>query len=167
MADNLLPDTTGPRIVESYRDFKPPRGFKKKVELLLRYVPPKYLAGLDAIVLTNGAALNRDERPKKTWSRNRKVQTSKCLGLYRGKTRSTPASVWLYVDNIKKAGMGPLDGVPVFTLRSGTCCITKSATVSTRFIARKTRRKRTSRTIGVAVCSRTSSASGFGTSSHY
>jgi hypothetical protein len=114
VADNLSPDTTGPRIVESYRDFKPPRGFKKKVELLLRYVPPKYLAGLDAIVLTNGAALNRDERRKKTWSRNRKVQTSKCLGLYRGKTRSTPASVWLYVDNIKKAGMGPLDGVPVF-----------------------------------------------------
>ena len=114
MADNLLTEITGPRIVESYRDFEPPHGFRKKVEILLRYVPPKYLAGLDAIILTNGAALSRNERRQKTWSRNRKVQISKCLGLYRRKTRSTHAAVWLYVDNVKKSGMGPLDHIPVF-----------------------------------------------------
>jgi hypothetical protein len=114
VADKPSGEITGPSIVESYRDFEPPRGFKKKVEILLQYVPPKFLAGLEAIILTNGAALNRNGRRQKTWSRNHKVQISKCLGLYRGKTRSTSAAVWLYVDNIKKAGMGPLDSVPVF-----------------------------------------------------
>jgi len=45
--------TFSPAIAESYRDFEPPPHFKRNVETLLRYVPPKYLIGLTTIVLTN------------------------------------------------------------------------------------------------------------------
>jgi hypothetical protein len=96
--------TTGPTIVESYRDFEPPVNFRQSVETLLRYVPPKYLVGLETIVLTNRASLNRDVRKQKVWSRNRKVRLAESLGSYSRSWKSSPAAVWLYVDNIVEAG---------------------------------------------------------------
>jgi hypothetical protein len=94
-----------PAITESYRDFEPPPNFKRYVETLLQYVPPKYLVGLTAIVLTNRAGLTGNKRKQKVWSRNRKVQLAECLGSYSRKHRSSPATVWLYVDNIVDAEM--------------------------------------------------------------
>jgi hypothetical protein len=90
----------GPTIVESYRDFEPPANFRHDVETLLRYVPPKYLVGLKTIVLTNRAGLTRDKRKQKVWSRNRMVRLADALGSYSSARRSSPATVWLYVDNI-------------------------------------------------------------------
>jgi hypothetical protein len=89
-----------PALVEAYRDFEPPANFKQVVETLLAYVPPKYLAGLKTIILTNSSGLSRDRRRQKTWSRNRKVRLSECGGFYSQATRSSPATVSLYVDNI-------------------------------------------------------------------
>ena len=106
-------DSTCPTIVESYRDFEPPSKFKQSVETLLRYVPPKYLIGLKSIVLTNRAALSRNARRQKVWSRNRKVRHAESLGSYYRATKSSPATVWLYVDNIVEAGIGWLDRAPV------------------------------------------------------
>ena len=87
-------------IVESYRDFEPPPDFRHSVETLLRYVPRKYLAGLRTVVLTNRAGLTRNRRRQKAWSRNRKVRLADSLGSYSRERQSSPAAVWLYVDNI-------------------------------------------------------------------
>jgi len=92
-----------PKIVESYRDFEPRSNFRNDVETLLRYVPPKYLVGLNSIVLTNRAGLTRDKRKQKVWSRNRKVRLAESLGSYSRAWKSSPATVWLYVDNIMGA----------------------------------------------------------------
>jgi hypothetical protein len=59
-------EPNAPTIVESFRDFEPPSNFRRDVETLLRYVPPKYLVGLSTIVLTNCAALTRDKRKQKS-----------------------------------------------------------------------------------------------------
>jgi hypothetical protein len=102
------------RLAESYREFEPPSGFKRNIETLLRYVPPEYLIGLKSIVLTNRAGLTRNKRKQKIWSRNRKVRLAEALGSYTHSTKSSPASVWLYVDNIVEAGSAWRYTVPVF-----------------------------------------------------
>jgi hypothetical protein len=89
-----------PEIVEAYRDFEAPANFRQVIETLLAYVPPKYLLGLKTIILTNSSALSRDQRRQKTWSRNHKVRLSECRGSYSRATKSSTATVWLYVDNI-------------------------------------------------------------------
>lgn len=106
-------ETAGPTIVESFRDFEPPASFKNTVETLLRYVPPKYLVGLRTIVLTNRAGLSRDKRRQKVWSRNRKVRLAESMGSYSRAWKSSPATVWLYVDNIVEAGSDWWRWVPV------------------------------------------------------
>lgn len=93
-------ELNGPAIVESYRDFLPPANFKKDVETLLRYVPSKYLVGLKTIVLTNRAGLTRNKRRQRVWTRNRMVRLADSLGSYSRASRRSPATVWLYVDNI-------------------------------------------------------------------
>src|SRR5882762_160352 len=100
MTAEMSADPRLPELVESYRDFEPPADFKQVVETLLAYVPPKYLVGLKKIILTNSSALSRDQRKQKTWSRNHKVRLSECRGSYFRATKSSSATVWLYVDNI-------------------------------------------------------------------
>jgi hypothetical protein len=91
-----------PEIVENYKDFRPPRKFRRHVEAMLETVPPKYLIGLKTLVLANHAALSRKERRRKMWSRNRKIGMSQVAGSYQRATRSSPATVTLYVDSITK-----------------------------------------------------------------
>jgi hypothetical protein len=88
------------KIVESYRDFEPPRNFRQTIETLLKCVPQKYLVGLKTIVLTNREGLTRDQRKQKVWSRKRKIPLADALGSYSAATKSQQAHVWLYVDNI-------------------------------------------------------------------
>jgi len=89
-----------PEIVESYRDYEPTPEVRRQIEILLQYVPTEYLQGLKTIVLTNRAALARDQHRQKVWSRNRKVQLAIARGAYYEATRSRPATIWLYVDNM-------------------------------------------------------------------
>ena len=102
-----------PTIVESYREFEPPGNFRQTVETLLHYVPQKYLNGLKTIVLTNRGGLSSKERKHKVWSRNRKVRLAECLGSYSRASKSSPAAVWLYVDNIVEAGISWWSWIPV------------------------------------------------------
>jgi hypothetical protein len=102
-----------PELVEAYRDFVPPANFKQVVETLLAYVPPKYLAGLKTIILTNSSALSRDQRRQKTWSRNHKVRLSECRGSYSRATKSSSAAVWLYVDSIVRGWPGWMTRPPL------------------------------------------------------
>jgi hypothetical protein len=73
------------------------------VDDLLDAVPPKYLVGLKKIVLTNQSALTRDKRRQKVWSRKKMYRLAESLGSYSRAWKSSPAMVWLYVDNIVKA----------------------------------------------------------------
>jgi hypothetical protein len=93
---------TLPEISEHYRDYAPSIDVKKVVEELVKSVPPRYLAGLKKIVLTNRSSLSRDQRRQKIWQRGRNHQLATSLGAYYRATRSQPASVWLFVDNIQQ-----------------------------------------------------------------
>lgn len=108
-----ISESTCPNVVESYHDFQPPTNFRQTIETLLRYVPPKYLLGLKTIVLTNQAGLTRKKRKQRMWSRNRKVRVAECLGSYQHASKSSPAAVWLYVDNIVESGINWWNRVPV------------------------------------------------------
>jgi len=100
--------------VEAYRNFEPPSSFKRDVEMLVSYVPLKYFVGLKTIILTNKAGLTRDKRRQKIWSRNHKILLSDALGTYSAGTRSSPASVSLYVDNIVDSDPEWFKRLPVF-----------------------------------------------------
>lgn len=104
---------TLPEIVESYREFEPPSGFRRTIETLLQYVPPKYLIGLKSVVLTNRAGLTRNKRKQKVWSRNRKVRLAEALGSYSHSSKSSPSTVWLYVDNIVETGFASWYRIPI------------------------------------------------------
>ncbi|MHC4563183.1 MAG: hypothetical protein ACYS8X_10480 [Planctomycetota bacterium] len=79
----------------------------KTVASLLRGIPKKYLAGLDAIVLTDAKGLNHARRRHKTWSRKKKVKIAECLGVYHQKWNGEPAWIEIYVDNLV-APLSPL-----------------------------------------------------------
>lgn len=102
-----------PSVVENYRDFEPPTQVKKLVEDLLEAVPQKYLAGLKTIVLSNQAALTRDQRRQKTWSRSRKYPLAKARGAYYEATNQRPATVWLFVDNMVRMWPRSLWKIPL------------------------------------------------------
>ena len=92
-----------PEILENYKDFEPPPNFRKLLDDLLEAVPAKYLVGLKTIVLANQSALTRDQRRQKIWSRNRKVHLKEVRGCYYRATKSSPATVLLFVDNILRS----------------------------------------------------------------
>lgn len=102
-----------PEVVENYRDFEPPANFRKLLEDLLRTVPARYLVGLKTIVLANHSALTRNQRRQKIWSRNRKIRLAEARGSYYGATKSSPATIWLYVDNILQSEEPWLRRIPM------------------------------------------------------
>jgi hypothetical protein len=93
----------GLEVIENYRDFAPSSDFRKLLEDLLDAVPSKYLVGLNAIILTNQSALTRRQQRQKVWSRNRKIRLPTARGCYYRANRTSPATIWLYVDNILRS----------------------------------------------------------------
>jgi hypothetical protein len=93
---------SAPNIVEAYRDYIPPQCVQKMVDELLGAVPPRYLVGLQTIILTNQAAQPRNRKQQKIWSRNRRIKLVEALGYYSGASRSSRASITLHIDNIFK-----------------------------------------------------------------
>ncbi|HEY6129186.1 MAG TPA: hypothetical protein VIW23_13490 [Candidatus Acidoferrum sp.] len=111
---NEVESSRFPTIVEVYRNFEPPPSLKRDVEMLVSYVPQKYLVGLKTIILTNKAGMTRDKRRQKVWSRNHKILLSDARGSYSAATRSSAASVSLYVDNIVESDPDWFRTLPVF-----------------------------------------------------
>ncbi len=103
----------GPLIVENYHDYAPPSKTRESVQMLLRYVPPKYLVGLHSIVLSNIEAFSRKERRQKTWGRRRKVRLTRTLGWYSHRTRTSPASIRLNVDKINDEDLSWMRHAPL------------------------------------------------------
>lgn len=89
-----------PQIIENYHDFTPPKWLKGVIQDALDSVPANYLAGLKIIVLANKSALTRDQRRKRVWQQGRKHRLAEARGCYYPSTRSRPASIWIYADNI-------------------------------------------------------------------
>jgi hypothetical protein len=93
---------SGPRIVEAFQNYNPPFNAEKAVRRMLHAIPPKFLLGLHAIVLTNVSALSRKDRDRKTWG-HRRVSLGEALGYYSEAWKGEPARITLLVDNIEKS----------------------------------------------------------------
>lgn len=91
-----------PKVVEAYRDYIPPQWVLPTIHDLLESVPPRYLIGLQTIVLTNQAAQPRKRKQQRVWSRNRKIKLISARGYYSGASQSARASITLHIDNILK-----------------------------------------------------------------
>jgi len=108
MSDASLPVA----VKEVYKDYIPPVNAAAVVRTLLRYVPPKYLAGLGHIVLANSSGLSHRRRREKTWSRKRKLRIAEARGVYRRRWKGEPAVIEILVDNTVRSCPGVLLRVP-------------------------------------------------------
>ena len=89
------------RVTEHYKDFKPEVNALATVNRLVKGIKDEYLNGLDAIVLTNTDALNRQRRRQKTWSRKRKVAVATdAAGLYHRAWKGEKAWIEIFVNHI-------------------------------------------------------------------
>lgn len=101
------------KIVEVYKDWRPPKGVRRSIERLMARVPSRYCAGLGVIVLTNASGLTGRRKRKKvksdrgTFSLSKEVQ-----GLYQERRGTEQASIELFVDRM-------LEGPPGWILRVG------------------------------------------------
>lgn len=87
-------------IIEAYNGYIPPRHVRSSVEKLLHTVPPKYLVGLDRVVLTNFSAEPRKERVGKTKRAGKKILKAQRTAYYHPRSRSSPPYIQLYVDKV-------------------------------------------------------------------
>src|SRR5262245_4418090 len=87
-------------VREQYHDWTPPKGCVVAVRRMFDSVPEKFTAGLGSVVLTNAGGLNHVDRRRKIRSAGRKVRIAEARGVYRYATRTQPAWIELFVDNI-------------------------------------------------------------------
>jgi len=92
---------SGPRIVLAFQNYTQPFDAEKAIRRMLRIVPPKYLWGLNSIVLTNVDALSHKERERKTWGR-RRVTLGEALGYYTPEWSGGSAHITILMDNLEK-----------------------------------------------------------------
>lgn len=102
-----------PDIVENYNQFEPPAHFRVMLDELLDSVPSEHLVGLRTIVLTNRSALTRDLRQQKTWSRNHMVRLADARGWYQSGSKTSPASIYLCMDNIVRSEQPGTHRIPI------------------------------------------------------
>lgn len=81
------------KIVTAFTEFRPPFDFESSIDTLLRLTAPKYLRGLDRILLRDGAGL-----PRRQIVEERKI--GKSLGYYHKPTVQRRGWIELYVDRI-------------------------------------------------------------------
>jgi hypothetical protein len=91
-----------PQIIEAFHGYNPPFDAAKIVRRMLRVVPPQFLHGLNSIVLTNVAALSRQERERRTRGRDRRVTLGEARGYYSHAWKGEPARITILVDNFEK-----------------------------------------------------------------
>ncbi len=95
-----------PQIIEAFHDYSPPFDVTKAIRRMLRDVPPHFLHGLNSIVLTNVAALGRQERDKRTRGRGDRTALGEVLGYYTEAWKGEPARITILVDNFEKQSGG-------------------------------------------------------------
>jgi len=92
---------SGPQVVLAFQNYAPPFDAEKAIRRMLRIVPPKYLWGLHAVVLTNVGALSHSRREQKGLGR-RRAPLKEGLGHYTRSWRGQPAEITLLLDNLEK-----------------------------------------------------------------
>lgn len=90
------------QVVPRYQEFKSRVDYAGTVELLLRYVPAKYLAGLHCVLLRDSGGLTRSEKVRARKSRRG------ILGQYCRATQGQQAQIHLFVDQIARYWPAPL-----------------------------------------------------------
>ena len=94
------------KIKASYQNYHPPGNPEKSIRILLKYVPDKYLRGIDVIILRSSKDVNRATRredfkgPKTT------------LGTYHHRHGNSKPYIELYIDTIIEK-YGPLRKIPM------------------------------------------------------
>lgn len=91
-------------VYENYEGYQPPRYAHATVLKLLSKLPPRYLSGLQSVVLTNGAAIGRGKTQRVA---GRKYARNSCLGFYHAKFKGEQAWIEIVVDNIIYEWFGP------------------------------------------------------------
>src|SRR5690349_3072024 len=94
------PDKSPIVIIEAYKDYRPPAWVKGAVEKLLSTMPPKYLAGLASVVLTNSQGQSRRERRRRLISRGRRFPSTLLLAFYSPASRRKRPHIQIYVDRV-------------------------------------------------------------------
>jgi hypothetical protein len=69
------------KVVEQYHNYSPPIDVYGSVRLLLRFVPPEHLVGLQKVVLTNSEEVGKQIRGKIP-TEGRRIKPADCAGLY-------------------------------------------------------------------------------------
>lgn len=88
---------SAPKVINSISISSKYYNFEKTVVKALKYVPKKYLIGLDTIELVEASKLNRNARRKKIGNN---VSQSKSLGYYTQAFKGEPPSITIHIDNI-------------------------------------------------------------------
>ena len=91
-----------PAVIADLRTFSSRIDYRETVEDILRYVPNKYLVGLDRVVIRDRGGLIRKEL-----MRERKRGLA-AMGLYYRATRTHPAHIELFIDEIVEGWPRPL-----------------------------------------------------------
>jgi len=95
----LEPAGKRPEVVTSFSGYTPPFDPVPIFERMLASVPPKYLIGLQRVVLTNSTGLPRKVRRAVTKSRGRKVRIVEARGLYHPAWYGNQAWIEIFVDS--------------------------------------------------------------------
>ena len=90
------------QVVPRYQEFKSRIDYAGTVEFLLRYVPVKYLAGLNCVLLRDSGGLTRSEKLR-AGKKRRAI-----LGHYCRATHGQQAQIHLFVDQIARYWPTPL-----------------------------------------------------------
>jgi hypothetical protein len=99
LTDAVDPKASRPAVVSNFSGYTPPFNPVPIVARMLDSIPPKYLVGLDRVVLTNSSGLPRARRRAVTKSRKRKVQIATARGLYHQEWDGRRAWIEIFVDN--------------------------------------------------------------------
>ena len=113
-ANQLMPEENKVRVTEAYRNFAPPKYVAQTISKLLGTVPPKYLVGLDCVVLTYLAGQPRRNRLGKVTSRGRRVKKELSLGCYHRRRQGRKPWIEIYVDRILNYGLKLPLWIPFF-----------------------------------------------------
>ena len=99
------------KVHEDYRQYSAPPWVRPSVERLLSTLPPGYLAGLEALVLTDSSTISKGKTRRVN---GRKYLARECRGFYFPRTPERAAFITIAVDNVIWHRMR---GVPLDSLR--------------------------------------------------
>jgi len=91
-----------PQVISTFEGYTPPFDPVPIVERMLKSVQPKYLVGLQKVVLTNASNLPRSRRRAATKSRKRKIRILEARGLYHQAWGGEQAWIEIFLDNTLK-----------------------------------------------------------------